>query len=135
MISPDRAKELAEETVAALGAARGDEFALICDKTIEVSGGWVFFYNSREFIETGNPISALAGNGPIFVDRGGAIHHLASAVASEEAIRRALTLLDRVKNFIRWRVRNQIISLRKPVTWRLGGLVEPLIRTPNLCRG
>jgi hypothetical protein len=85
MIPPERAKELAEEAVAALG----DEFALISDKTIEVSGGWIFFYNSREFIETGNPISALAGNGPIFVDRTGAVRHLPSALPWDEAIKRA----------------------------------------------
>jgi Immunity protein 35 len=82
MISSDRAKALAEEAVAALG----DEFAMISDKTIEVSGGWIFFYNSREFIETGNPISALAGNGPIFVDRTGAVRHLPSALPWDEAI-------------------------------------------------
>lgn len=82
------AMELAEERVAALGAASGNEFVLMRDKTIEVSGGWVFFYNSREFVETGDPISSLAGNGPIFVDHGGTVHHLPTAILWEEAIRR-----------------------------------------------
>jgi len=31
--------------------------------------GWVFFYNNREFIETGNPRKRYAGNAPIIVDR------------------------------------------------------------------
>lgn len=87
MIPFDRAEELAEEMVAALGAACGDEFSLIYEKTIEVAEGWVFFYNSREFIETGDFISALAGNGPIFVDRSGAIRQLPSAVPWDIAIR------------------------------------------------
>jgi hypothetical protein len=31
--------------------------------------GWVFFYNSREYLETGNPRSCYAGNAPFIVDR------------------------------------------------------------------
>jgi hypothetical protein len=31
--------------------------------------GWVFFYNSREYVETGNPRMRYAGNAPIIVDR------------------------------------------------------------------
>jgi hypothetical protein len=31
--------------------------------------GWVFFYNSHEFIRTGNRRAALAGNAPFLVDR------------------------------------------------------------------
>ena len=87
MILLNGAIALAEETVAALGATCGDEFSLIFDKTIEVSEGWVFFCNSREFIETGDLSSALAGNGPIFVDRHGSVRHHPSAVPWDEAIR------------------------------------------------
>jgi hypothetical protein len=89
MISRDQAKALAAETVAALGEASGDEFVLVCRQTIEVNEGWIFFYNSREFVETGDPISALAGNGPIFVDRNGDVRRLPSGVPWDEAIRRA----------------------------------------------
>jgi hypothetical protein len=31
--------------------------------------GWVFFYNSREFIETRNRRTAWAGNGPFLIER------------------------------------------------------------------
>lgn len=34
---------------------------------VEADRCWVFFYNTREFIETRSAISALAGNAPIFV--------------------------------------------------------------------
>ncbi len=86
-VSRDEATVLAEEAVTAIGVASGDEFILIYDKTIEVGEGWVFFYNSREFIETGDLSSALAGNGPIFVDRSGAVRKLPSAVSWEVAIK------------------------------------------------
>lgn len=42
---------------------------LIEDETIEESFGWVFFYNSKEFLETGDFSYALIGNAPIIVDR------------------------------------------------------------------
>jgi hypothetical protein len=86
-ISFDQAKALAEKTVATLGAASGDEFDIIHNKTIHASEGWIFFYNSKEFIETGDRSSALAGNGPIFVDRNGDARLLPSAVPWEIAIR------------------------------------------------
>jgi hypothetical protein len=85
-MSLDKAKVLAEEIVATLGSASGDDFALIVDKTIEVNEGWIFFYNTREFIETGNFNSRLAGNGPIFVNRNGVVRNLPSAIPWEVAI-------------------------------------------------
>jgi hypothetical protein len=37
--------------------------------TIEKPFGWVFFYNSKKFLETGEIGFALAGNGPAMVNR------------------------------------------------------------------
>lgn len=88
-ISFDQAKFLAKEGVSALGAASDDEFVLMEDKTVETERGWVFFYNTQEFIETGDPISALAGNGPILVKRSGEVSELPSAVPWETAIESA----------------------------------------------
>jgi hypothetical protein len=42
---------------------------IIQDATIEKPFGWVFFYNSREFLETGDLSFALTGNAPIIVDK------------------------------------------------------------------
>ncbi len=44
-------------------------FAINTSKTLEKPFGWVFFYNSKQFIETNNIIFRLAGNGPIFVNK------------------------------------------------------------------
>lgn len=41
---------------------------MIDDQTTETSFGWVFCYNSKKFIETGELIYALAGNAPIIFD-------------------------------------------------------------------
>jgi hypothetical protein len=46
-----------------------DTWLIVEGETVERSFGWVFFYNTKEFIETGNPISQLAGNGPVIFDR------------------------------------------------------------------
>ena len=38
-------------------------------ETLEYDFGWVFFYNSREFVLTGDIRMSLAGNAPIIVER------------------------------------------------------------------
>jgi hypothetical protein len=56
--------------------------------TIERRYGWVFFYNSVRYLETGDPAFALAGNGPIVVLRkDGAVIPLGSAQPVDDALR------------------------------------------------
>jgi Immunity protein 35 len=47
----------------------GDEWVVLDEKTVEKSYGWIFFYNSRKFVETGQIIHRLAGNGPVIVNK------------------------------------------------------------------
>lgn len=42
---------------------------ILAEKTIEKSWGWIFFYQSKAYVETGNFSEMLAGNAPIFVNR------------------------------------------------------------------
>ena len=86
-ISFEQAKVLAETIVRARADAINDEFVIIGNETIDK--GWLFFYNSKEFIETGDYSAALAGNGPIFVDRDGAVKTLPTAITWQEATRGA----------------------------------------------
>jgi Immunity protein 35 len=86
-ITLELARAAADEIVRSLERSTGVELALSESKTVEIEAGWVFFYNSREFLRTGNPISGLAGNGPIFVDRQGHVQTLPSSVPWQEAIR------------------------------------------------
>ena len=42
---------------------------MLVDSTIERDWGWVFYYNSALFLESGNISDALAGNSPYIVNR------------------------------------------------------------------
>jgi len=46
-----------------------DPFVVVDADTIEKSFGWVFFYNSKTFLETGAFSYRLAGNGPVIVNK------------------------------------------------------------------
>lgn len=84
-INDSSALKLAEAKVRELGAACGDEFEILCDETQEIEQGWVFFYNSADYVRTRNPLTALAGNGPLLVLRDGRIAVLPTSVPWQEA--------------------------------------------------
>ena len=50
-------------------APAGARWVIVDTATIEKPFGWVFFYNSERFLATGDVIYALAGNGPVFVNK------------------------------------------------------------------
>lgn len=84
-ISRHAAVEIAKAKVHALGEAAGDDFALT-NEVREVDQGWVFFFNSGDYVRTGDYLSALAGNGPLLVQRDGRVTLLSSALPWEEVI-------------------------------------------------
>lgn len=65
----DEARGLVNEYLAKLQAGRPYELGVIEDRTREEDFGWVFFYNTKPFIETGDMQWALGGNAPLIVDR------------------------------------------------------------------
>lgn len=78
MLTKLEAKILAEKT---LGIGTEQE-AILCnmesqrlelkileEKTIEFEFGWVFFYQSKKYIESGNLLFSLGGNAPLIVDK------------------------------------------------------------------
>lgn len=67
MTSREQAKALAQRYLGE-GGACGDTVVLD-NCTIERPWGWVFFYQSREFVETGDPLRGLVGNAPLIVER------------------------------------------------------------------
>jgi hypothetical protein len=79
MIDADEARRLAAQKVSELGRKSGDEFVLLDDATVQINRGWVFFYNSAEYIRTRNPVHAPAGNGPLFVSRDGQVIEVPSS--------------------------------------------------------
>ncbi len=56
---------------AALSEKDIPEDSLVIDEeaTIDTDFGWIFFYNSKKFLETKDFQNRVAGNGPIFVNR------------------------------------------------------------------
>jgi hypothetical protein len=45
------------------------DYVVLEDETIEKPWGWVFFYQSKAYVEYGDDIEMLAGNAPIIVNR------------------------------------------------------------------
>lgn len=61
--------------------------AIAADLTIETDSAFVFFYNTVVFLETRSLVHALAGNGPILVERDtGAVRILESSRPWEEQV-------------------------------------------------
>lgn len=47
----------------------GEGIEILTDKIIKKPYGWIFFYQSSQYIESGDPLHKLCGNAPIIVDR------------------------------------------------------------------
>jgi hypothetical protein len=68
MLTREQARELvAREVCGPFG--NDDELIFIDEHTIERAWGWMFFYTSRKWHETGDVMHAVAGNAPILVER------------------------------------------------------------------
>jgi hypothetical protein len=48
---------------------RGEPCVIADEGTIEKPYGWVFFYNTKKYLETKQVRYALAGNGPVIVNK------------------------------------------------------------------
>ena len=86
-LTVESAIALASERVGQIGREAGYALELLREHTIEIARGWIFFYNSSDYVRTQDPSYELGGNGPIFVTRQGDLHELPSAKPWEEAVR------------------------------------------------
>lgn len=68
MLTKDEARALVEKVVSK-SAPKDEEWVILEHCTIEKPWGWVFFYNSREYVTTGDPIFQLYGNAPYIVNK------------------------------------------------------------------
>ena len=68
MIDRSEARQIAQDVVAGY-SRHGVECVLLEDHTREEPFGWVFYYQSAAFLETGRTSDRLAGNSPIVVFR------------------------------------------------------------------
>ncbi len=63
------ATQIAEAAIAALPDPHDLGYTIREELTQEHPFGWVFFHDSKRYIETGDPQHRLAGNAPLIVDR------------------------------------------------------------------
>jgi hypothetical protein len=45
------------------------EFLVVEEETIPTEFGWIFFYNTREYVEDGDVMAIAVGNAPLLVDK------------------------------------------------------------------
>lgn len=70
MITFAQAKQIVQSHLAFISRELEPDAAVIVESaTIERAFGWVFFYQSREYLKSGSIHHALAGNAPLVVDR------------------------------------------------------------------
>jgi hypothetical protein len=87
MTTIQEARAKVEQLLEGLSARVGIELAIDDSATRQEQWCWVFFYNSRAYLETGSFSHALTGNGPIVVEKDtGAIHELATARPVDEQL-------------------------------------------------
>lgn len=78
-IDLDKAREIALGYLKALESEVGQELSIASYEPAGADGGWIFFYNTSAYIGNGNISHALAGNGPLFVERDGRLTALSSS--------------------------------------------------------
>ena len=68
-MTPQEGIILAESYLQARYGSKAKDLKIMEDKTIEVDFGWIFFYQSKSFLETNNSKFMLVGNAPLIVDK------------------------------------------------------------------
>jgi hypothetical protein len=80
------AEQIAREAIRTQAAPDAD-VVVMTEHTLERPVGWVFFYNTRAFVETGDFSQSLIGNAPVLVDRcDGSVHFIATSRPVEDAV-------------------------------------------------
>ena len=87
MIPLEEARARAGKVLDELGGKVDVELAIVDEATRDAGWCWVFFYNSRKYLITGAVRDALAGNGPIVVEKAtGLVHRLTAARPLDEQL-------------------------------------------------
>lgn len=88
MLDKNEARKLALNEILNSWTITNDEPIILDEFTEERDFGWVFFYTSRNYNETGDYKYALAGNAPLIINKfDGSIHYTGTALETEHYIR------------------------------------------------
>jgi len=69
MISEQEAEKKIEQEIASYPLPEGDRYVLLKEHTITKDWGWVYFYTSEKWNQTGELQYAVAGNAPFIVEK------------------------------------------------------------------
>ena len=69
MVTREQAREIADNQLRQLYGEGAESLAIDDRATREEAFGWVFFYQSRQFLETRDRHHCIRGNSPLIVDR------------------------------------------------------------------
>ena len=69
MITKEQAINIANGYISEKNQMSKHILQLQLERTIEFELGWVFFYQSKDYIETGNFMKSLIGNAPIIINK------------------------------------------------------------------
>lgn len=69
------------------GDGEPEEFDVMDEHTIKKSYGWAFIIQTKTFIDTGDFMYCLGGNGPTVVLHSGEIHSLGAAVPVVQSLK------------------------------------------------
>ena len=75
-IDEHTARGLARHQIATMAVDSGLDLVPCPDQTMDTDVGWVFFYESRTYLESHDEHDKVMGNSPILITRGGAVHLL-----------------------------------------------------------
>ena len=87
MMTLYKAKRLALDGLARLTGRSASDLLLIDGLTMCRRSGWIFFYESRAYLETGDVAQAIGRTGPVVVTHGGAVYPLDGERPVEEVLR------------------------------------------------
>jgi hypothetical protein len=66
--------------------SRTEIFSIVDARTITTEYGWIFFWNTKKFIETGDIRTSVPGTGPVVVTNKGDVEFLPTNIPPVEAI-------------------------------------------------
>ena len=87
MVSKEQAQKSVEVELRRGYQIPDDTYVIVEDLTIEKPFAWIFYYNSKKYLKTGDINDAVAGNGPVFVNKHtGEIKFCGSGISLEKLL-------------------------------------------------
>ena len=87
-IDRQQARALAEQWLDVYYRRLDMDPVILDAQTMEEAFGWVFFYQSQTWLDTGDPLHVFIGNAPLVVTRDGTVHTTTTGQSIEESLQR-----------------------------------------------